>query len=230
MASPASGGDARRFPEIDAHELLQVEIPVGRRGYDPDAVDELLERAAATIERLHALDEPAMENRRRTQADLLHRTLLLAQTSADAHLAEAESSAASVVADAQARARRLISEAEHAAEQVVDARAAQARTAIAGLLQRRALLEREIDGLEQFTVDARARLRTVFTTEATTLERVLSDATRGRPALTEVDLTDSLLDPAGAPAHGADAAARTDRDEDGPVTAVLVTDPEARSA
>jgi len=134
------------------------------------------------------------------------------------------------VADAQARARRLISEAEHAAEQVVDARAAQARTAIAGLLQRRALLEREIDGLEQFAVDARARLRTVFTTEATTLERVLSDATRGRPALTEVDLTDSLLDPAGAPAHGADAAARTDRDEDGPVTAVLVTDPEARSA
>ncbi|HEV2310839.1 MAG TPA: DivIVA domain-containing protein, partial [Acidimicrobiia bacterium] len=121
MSCPAPDGGDRRREEIDADGLLHAEIAVVKRGYDPDAVDELLERAAMTIDRLHALDAPAMEERRRTQADLLHRTLLLAQGSADRHLADAESSAASLVADAQARASRLVAEAEHAAETLMEA-------------------------------------------------------------------------------------------------------------
>ena len=227
--TPDRGDDHRS--EIDADGLLHAEIPVGKRGYDPDAVDELLERAAATIDRLQALDEPALEQRRRFQADLLHRTLLLAQASADHHLADAESTAASVVADAQARASRLVAEAEHAAEQLVEARAAQARAAITGLLERRALLEREVDGLERFAADVRARLRDVFLTEATALEQVLTDATRDRPLLREIDLTDPMTDVVAVPDdEPADATALAWSDRDHPVTAVLVPDVETRSA
>jgi DivIVA domain-containing protein len=226
--TPDSGDD---ISEIDADGLLHAEIPVGKRGYDPDAVDELLERAAATIDRLQALDEPAMEQRRRFQADLLHRTLLLAQASADHHLADAESTAASVVADAQARASRLVAEAEHAAEQLVEARAAQARAAITGLVERRALLEREVDGLERFAAEVRGRLRDVLVTEAAALEQVLTDATRDRPVLREIDLTDPMVDVVAVPAdEPTDAAALAWSDRDHPVTAVLVPDVETRSA
>jgi DivIVA domain-containing protein len=234
VPGPTPDGGQGRLPEIDADGLVRAEIPVAKRGYDPDAVDELLERAAATIDRLQALDEPAMEHRRRTQADLLHRTLLMAQASADHHLAEAESTAASLVADAQARASRLVAEAEHAAEVLMEARAAQARAAIAGLLERRGLLEHDVDGLEHYAAAVRARLREVFTREAVALERLLSDATSDRPRLYEIDLTDPMLDRSSekalTPASADDPVAWAPHDQRRPVTAVLVPDPEARSA
>ena len=234
MPVPTPDGGEGRIPEIDADGLVQAEIPVAKRGYDPETVDALLERAAATIDRLQALDEPAMEHRRRTQADLLHRTLLLAQASADHHLAEAESTAASLVADAQARASRLVAEAEHAAETLMEARSAQARSSIAGLLERRALLEHEVEGLEHFAAEVRARLREVFTREAAALERLLRDATSDRPPRREIDLTEPMLDRSSEAALTSASAdnpvAWAPHDQRRPVTAVLVPDPEARSA
>ncbi len=232
MARPAPDGAERRLEEIDADGLLQIEIPVGRRGYDTKTVDGLLERAAMTIARLEALDEPAMEERRRTAAELLHRTLLLGQASADHHLSEAESSAASLVADAQARASRMVAEAEHAAETLMDARSAQARAAIAGLLERRQLLEDELDGLERYAWEVRGRLREVFTRESTALERALSDATRDRPLLREIDLTDPMLDRSSGdedtPSSMEDTLAWPSRDQAEPVAAVITTNPEAQ--
>jgi hypothetical protein len=71
------------MPEVSPEELLTTTIPIVKRGYEPELIDRLLERAAATIERLQALDTPALESDRQARADVLHRTLLLAQTSAD---------------------------------------------------------------------------------------------------------------------------------------------------
>ena len=234
MSGPARDGGERRLQEIDADGLLHVEIPVSRRGYDPKTVDELLERAAMTIQRLQALDEPALEERRRTAADLLHRTLLLAQASADHHLSEAESSAAWLVADAQARASRTVAEAEHAAETLIEVRSAQARAAISGLLERRQLLEDELDGLERYAWEVRGRLREVFTRESTSLERALSATTRDRPLLREIDLTDPVLDRSSAneaePASMEDTLAWARHDRAESATAVLLTDPGTRSA
>jgi cell division septum initiation protein DivIVA len=234
VPGPTTDGGEGRLPEIDADGLMHAEIPAAKRGYDPDAVDELLERAAATIDRLQALDEPAMEHRRRTQADLLHRTLLMAQASADHHLTEAESTAASLVADAQARASRLVAEAEHAAEVLMEARSAQARAAIGGLLERRGRLERDVEALEHYAAAVRSRLREVFTREAVALERLLSDATSDRPQLREIDLTDPMLDrsiePALTPASADDPVAWVPDDQRRPVPAVLVAEAEARSA
>ena len=228
MAGRTSDGAERRLEEIDADGLLHAEIPVGKRGYNTDTVDELLERAAMTIDRLQALDDPAIEERRRAAADLLHRTLLLAQASADHHLSEAESSAASLVADAQARASRMVAEAERAAETLMEARSAQARAAIGGLLERRQLLEDELDRLERYAWEVRGRLREVFTRESTALERVLSDTTRDRPLLREIDLADPMLDwssAAGArPTPTEDALAWASLDHPKPVAAVLASD------
>ena len=107
--------------QVAPEELLGAAIPIVRRGYAPDVVDGLLDRAATTIERLRALDEPALKLDRREQADLLQRTLLLAQASADLRVAEAESLASSVLAEARARAGRLVAEAEQAASHLVEA-------------------------------------------------------------------------------------------------------------
>ena len=78
--------------EITARELRDVEIAEAFRGYNRDVVNDLLERAAATIDASAArvreltdrLNSAQMEaGRSRETEDILHRTLLLAQRAAD---------------------------------------------------------------------------------------------------------------------------------------------------
>jgi vacuolar-type H+-ATPase subunit H len=189
------GGEGGEGGEVVPDELLRPAIPTVREGYAPDLVDSLLQRAAATIARLRELDEPALEQHRQEQAELLHRTLLLAQASADRQIAEARATAASLVVDAQARAGRVMAEAEQAASHLVEGGRAQARRALA----QRQELERDIDTLERFADEFRARLRTLFATEAARLDRVLSDAVGDRPARREIDLTETSADECVAP-------------------------------
>jgi vacuolar-type H+-ATPase subunit H len=224
-----------RREEIDADALLNTEIPIVRRGYALDTVDALLDRAAATIDRLRALDEPELERRRRSQAELLHRTLMLAQASADQRVAEAESTAGSAIADAQARASRLVSEAEVAARELVDAEATRARSALNEVLARRERVRRDVDELERFASEVRARLRDVFMSEAAALERLLDGMTADRPAPCEIDLSDTMLvdelTEYPAPPTGDPTRAWTDDgDERRAVMAVLVGDEPPRRA
>ncbi|HWS46404.1 MAG TPA: DivIVA domain-containing protein, partial [Acidimicrobiia bacterium] len=74
--------------EITPRELRDQEIHSAVRGYDRDEVNDLLERAAATIEsandRVKQMQErlasaQAEAGRTRETEDILHRTLLLAQ-------------------------------------------------------------------------------------------------------------------------------------------------------
>jgi cell division septum initiation protein DivIVA len=179
--------------DVASEELLAAAIPIVRRGYAPDVVDGLLDRAATTIERLRALEDPELELRRREQADLLHRTLLLAQASADQRVAEAESLAASVLGEARARAGRLVAEAEQAASHLVEAEQTRAQLTVGEALARRQVLQADIDALEQYARDLRARLRSVFDAQAASLDRMLAAATEHRPHLREIDLTDPTL-------------------------------------
>ena len=236
MRRTTVGTESERRGEIDGDALVSAEIPIVKRGYAPGTVDDLLERAAATIDRLQALDEPELERRRRSQADLLHRTLMLAQAGADHQLAEAESTAASVIADAQARASRLVAEAEEAAKELVEAQAARTRSELNELLQRRARVHHDLDALERYATQVRARLREVFTSQAQALEHVLDDVIKDRPALCEIDLTDPMLDTrlaedGASPAGETQALAWTHRGaDDRPVMALLVGEAETRSA
>jgi cell division septum initiation protein DivIVA len=180
-------------PEVTPEELLTSIIPIIKRGYEPDVIDGLLERAAATIERLRALDTPALESQRRERADLLHRTLLMAQTSADRTVAEAQASAAAMLEEAERRVTRLIADAHQIAAHLVESEHARAQLTVGEAVTRRQVLQSDIDALERFATRARARLRGALECESGTLERLLGEATEDRPVLHEIDLTDPML-------------------------------------
>ena len=181
-------------PEVTPEELLTSTIPITKRGYEPDVIDGLLERAAATIERLRALDTPALESQRRERADLLHRTLLMAQTSADRTVLEAQDTAAAMLEETERRVTRLIADARQIAAHLVESERARAQLTIGEAVAKRQMLQVDIDALEEFATRARTRLRQALECESGTLERLLGEATEDRPALHEIDLTDPMLD------------------------------------
>ena len=107
--------------EISPRELRDVEIRESLRGYNRDEVNDLLERAAGTIEaptdRLQQLTErlasaQSEAGRTRETEDVLHRTLLLAQRAADEAVAEATAKARQMLDDADIQSRRLVAEGE----------------------------------------------------------------------------------------------------------------------
>jgi cell division septum initiation protein DivIVA len=180
-------------PEVTPEELLTSTIPISKRGYEPDVIDALLERAAATIQRLRGLDTPALESERRERADLLHRTLLMAQTSAERTVAEARDTAAAMLGEAERRVTRLLADAEQIASHLVESERVRAQFTVGEAAARRQVLEADIDALEQFATRARTRLRQALDAETGTLERLLGEATNDRPAVHQIDLTDPML-------------------------------------
>src|ERR1700730_6321695 len=85
--------------DVTPRELRDMDIREGFRGYNRDDVDELLERAAATIEQLEDQVRKGTERltaaesdagRGRENEQMLQRTLLLAQKTADKAIAEAQ--------------------------------------------------------------------------------------------------------------------------------------------
>ncbi len=102
--------------------LEEVEFREKFRGYDPEEVDDFLERVAVAFGQLHERLRDAGEqiegaNARAARAeararasadtdDVLRRTLVLAQRTADAAIKEAEESAAAIVSAAEAQARQ----------------------------------------------------------------------------------------------------------------------------
>jgi DivIVA domain-containing protein len=113
--------------EITPQLLKEIEFKEAWRGYDREQVDALLERIGSALAQLQgrlreALDRAdAAETRtvvaggRSETEDTLRRTLVLAQRTADAAIAEAEEDAARIRGDAQADADRIVREANAAA-------------------------------------------------------------------------------------------------------------------
>jgi cell division septum initiation protein DivIVA len=199
VREPAATDDRAQLEEVTADELLTLVIPITRKGYAPDAIDAVLERAAATIERLGALDDPALEWERRQRADLLQRTLVLAQARADETVTEAQAIAGEIRADAEADAQLLVADAEQLAKHLVETERIRAHAILEDALACRAVLQGDIAALEEFASQARARLRDALETELIGLDGVLA-AVASRPSLHEIDLTDPTL--AGEPSAG----------------------------
>jgi cell division septum initiation protein DivIVA len=182
--------------EVSPEELLSSAIPIAKRGYEPDVIDALLERAAWTIDRLRAFDAPELERQRRGQAQVLQRTLMMAQVTADRTVADAQAHARSLLDDAERRAQQLMADAEKLAAHLVESEAARAQLTVGEALNRREAIEHDIRTLEEFVATARGRLREALDTETSTLERLLAQALTDRPARHEIDLTDPHLDAA----------------------------------
>ncbi|MFM8238103.1 MAG: DivIVA domain-containing protein [Actinomycetota bacterium] len=152
---------------ITPRELRDLEIKESLRGYNRDEVNDLLERASATIEenerRIAELAErlanaESAAGRSRETEDVLNRTLLLAQRAADEALEEATREARRLIDDAEARAARIVADAEHDAREraAVEHERLEAETAV--LASRRDEAAAESARLESFAAERRAAL------------------------------------------------------------------------
>lgn len=137
--------------DVTPQVINEVEFHQKMRGYDPDEVDDFLERVAAAVEELQdrvrqAEQRAAAAERHATEGggraadasfaaaatapaagkgddtESIRRTLVLAQRTADAAVKEAEDSAKKTLQNAQDQVQRLYTEAkEHARKLVLDA-------------------------------------------------------------------------------------------------------------
>jgi DivIVA domain-containing protein len=199
--------------DVSPQELRQTEIHDAWRGYNRDEVDELLERAAATIERLGTdlargqaqtaaaprpaaaapapapAAPPVVPERRITAADtdVLARTLQLAQRAADEAIAEAELKARRMIEESEAKATVLVNDAELTARRIAETERARLDEDIRSLESARATLAADVEALERFEVDYRERIRLSIEHALSTLEStaVSSD---GKPELHEIEL------------------------------------------
>lgn len=183
--------------EITPRELRDVEIRESLRGYNRDEVNELLERAAATLEaaneRVRQLSERLSSastetGRTRETEDILHRTLLLAQRAADEAVAEATAKARQMVDDAEIQSRRVIAEAEADARRRGESERRRLEEEVVDLAHRRDTLLADVDALHRFESEYRERMVRVLEADLAALRTRPSTAPGSRPEPSEVEI------------------------------------------
>ncbi len=183
--------------DVTPHDLRNAELREAFRGYRPDEVEELLERAAVTLERMHErmrllqerigqVEQEAANGRE--MESVLRQTLLLAQRTADETVTSAHDKARQLVEEAEDRALAMVTEAEEQARALGEAQRQKYEAIVAELSARRDMLSADIDGLERVQADYRGRLRAVLERELEDLERRALLAPPQRPELHEIDL------------------------------------------
>jgi cell division initiation protein len=228
---------------VTPHDLRNAELREAFRGYRPDEVEELLERAAITLERIHERNRQLQERIASLEAEgssakemesVLRQTLLLAQRTADETVTAAHDRARHLVEESEDRALTLTSEAEEQARIVGEAQRQKYETIVSELSARRELLTLDIDALERVQADYRGRLRAILEKELEDLDRRAVLPPPIRPELQEIDLSggpESLADPEPEMADTAETFGSfkrpIDHGEAGPPTeALLVVDDE----
>jgi DivIVA domain-containing protein len=180
--------------ELTPQSVRSTSFRTARKGYDPDEVEAFKERAAAAIEAAQN-QAAAMEARARAavarlqelsttepvptaeptgpsaaDAETISRTLLLAQRTADATIADAQAEAERLLATAQTdstatidnarlMAGRLLDEARVDARRSVEDERRQAENEVQALMARRDFLVGDVEQLEQYVGSQRERLR-----------------------------------------------------------------------
>lgn len=217
--------------DVTPHDLRNAELREAFRGYRPDEVEELLERAAVTLERMHdrvvqmqdKLSQVEQEaSSGREMESVLRQTLLLAQRTADETVTTAHERARQLVEEAEDRALALTTEAEEQARTIGETQRKKYETIISELSARRDMLVIDIDSLERVQADYRGRLRAVLEKELDELDRRAQLAAPARPDLHEIDLGE-MEESAGAQsaAKGANGTS-AEGDEGGPPTEAVV--------
>jgi cell division initiation protein len=154
--------------DISPKTIREVEFREKLRGYNPDEVDEFLERVAAgleiLLERLRQATERAVRAEQRATEvgegdDAMRRTLVLAQRTADAAVQEAKEQAAQLVAHAEAQAQAVRAEAAEHARRTIEDATKEAWSQVARLEAGRDELREEITALQRHLEGERARVR-----------------------------------------------------------------------
>ena len=238
--------------DVTPQELRDIEIRESFRGYHRDDVDELLERAAATIEHLEhqirILQErlasgPAPAARREPErapvpapvptpaaapvpvpdSDVIQRTLILAQRAADEAVAEAQAKAAQLTGDAEAKAQAMVAEAETTARRIAETERRRIEAEIAQLATTRDALSADVDALEVFATEYRDRIRRAIEAELLHLSAARESA-EPFPTRPALQTEDHVLAPA---TSAAEIAAPAPEPEPAPARPV---EPEATAA
>lgn len=186
---------------VTPRELRDADIPTAKGGFHKDAVDDMLERAADTIEELQrrvaeleatpAMVAPPADPSQPSQ-ELIQRTLLLAQKAADDAISEARTIATRLVgeADAEAQARKSAAIQEAAAAFEMSQRELQSE--IEGMTFRRDALMRDVAALEDFHERYEARVSAFIQDEMLRLQnRPQVDASLEPPVLESVNLSNT---------------------------------------
>jgi DivIVA domain-containing protein len=211
--------------DVTPQELRSSEIKDSWRGYDRDEVDDLLERAAVTIESLtqklqEAASRPAPSAPQaapaaaavatevplpssREDADMLQRTLLLAQRAADDAVNEAQTRARLLLEESEAKAQSLVSDAEATARRIAEGERRRLEAEILDLSARREQLRADADALDAYATGYRERIRAAIEAD---LENLTGDIEppASRPEIHDVDLPAArgpvaIADPVAAP-------------------------------
>lgn len=191
--------------DVSPKTLREVEFREKLRGYNPDDVDEFLERVAAGLEilqeRLRQATERAVRAEQRAAEtnegdDAMRRTLVLAQRTADLAVQEAREQAERIVAEADGQAQGVRAEAAEHARRTIEEATREAWAQVSRLESARDDLHREIAALQQYLDSERARLRAVVGETLRRLDDIVpSMSPPPVPAGGAVDL-DSLRSPA----------------------------------
>lgn len=190
--------------DVTPHDLRNAELREAFRGYRPDEVEELLERAAITLERMHERNRQLQEKIAGLEAEgstakemesVLRQTLLLAQRTSDETVTAAHEKSRQLIEEAEDRSMTLTSEAEEQARIIGEAQRQKYEAIVSELSARRDLLTLDIDALERVQADYRGRLRAVLEKELEELDRRASLPTPAKPELHEIDLSEVPVPP-----------------------------------
>jgi len=183
--------------DITPRELRDVEIRESFRGYNRDDVNELLERAAATLdtanERMQQINErltsvQADTGHTRETEDILHRTLLLAQRAADEAVGEATAKARQMLDDAEIQSRRLVADAEADARRRGETERRRLEEEVLDLAGRRDALLADVEALTRFEADYRDRMVRALEADLSALRSRPPASPGPRPDTSDVDL------------------------------------------
>jgi DivIVA domain-containing protein len=181
--------------ELSPKAITGVQFRTVRKGYDPEEVRSFLAQLARGVEAVQA-QATATESRARSMmaklqelsaredpdpGEAMKRTLLLAQRTADAAIAEANEEARALVANAEEKARTALAEAQAKGEQLVTDAEADARRAgsaekaridaeVTALKARRDELHAEATRIEGLIAAQRERIVTVAATLTKTIQ------------------------------------------------------------
>jgi DivIVA domain-containing protein len=183
--------------DITPRELRDVEIRESFRGYHRDDVNELLERAAATLEaaneRMQQMNErlttvQSETGHTRETEDILHRTLLLAQRAADEAVGEATAKARQMLDDAEIQSRRLVADSEADARRRGETERRRLEEEVLDLAGRRDALLADVEALTRFEADYRDRMVRALEADLSALRSRPPASPGPRPEPSDVDL------------------------------------------
>lgn len=182
--------------DVTPRELRDTDIREGFRGYHRDDVDELLERAASTVEglteRVRQLTERVTSaegsaGKSRETEEMLQRTLVLAQKTADEAISEAQERARTILEESETKARNLVTEAEETSRRIAENERQRLESEVQDLSSRRDALNADVEALEKYEREYRSRLRKAIEAELDSLGKFTGPQGE-RPKLHEVNV------------------------------------------